>query len=204
MRGLNFAVNDLLRMIWLWLVFGVVVSAALSTFINPGTLSDYTWATGISAMLLMLLISLPLYVCATASVPIAASLIAAGLPTGAALVFLMAGPATNIATIGTIFKAFGKKIVSIYLITVIAGSIGLALCYPLFVTALLWLLSQVGLSMESTGMTETHMHHHHLGWWTDASAVILSLLFIYFAWQDIRARISKRTAKDTAAAASCH
>jgi hypothetical protein len=55
-------------------------------------------------MLVVLVISLPLYVCTTASVPIAASLIAAGMPAGSALVFLMAGPATNVVTIGAVYR----------------------------------------------------------------------------------------------------
>ena len=78
----------------------------------------------VGAYLGALIFSLPLYVCATASVPIAAALVSAGLPSGAALVFLMAGPATNAATLGAIHRAFGKKVTVSYLGTLVLGSFG--------------------------------------------------------------------------------
>ena len=78
-----------------------------------------------------LLIALPLYVCATASVPIAAALVSAGMPLGSALIFLMAGPATNAATIGTINRTFGLKRTIIYLITIIVGSVGGAFLFEM-------------------------------------------------------------------------
>ena len=75
-------------------------------------------------MVVMALASIPMYICATASVPIAAGLILSGnLEPGAALVFLMAGPATNIATISVITKTLGKKVVYIYLSTIFLCSI---------------------------------------------------------------------------------
>lgn len=193
-RGLDFAINDLLHMIWLWLIIGVLISAALSSFIAPDALSDYYWSSGIVAMLVMLLISLPLYVCATASVPIAASLIAAGMPMGAALVFLMAGPATNVATIGAIAKAFGKGTTLIYLLTVIIGSIALGMLF------------EISFDFKSD-VTAIH-EHGHATWWAVSSAIILCLLFIYFAYIDIGARLRKSKANNTAnkqeQTASCH
>jgi copper chaperone CopZ len=73
-----------------------------------------------------LVVAVPLYVCATGSVPIAASLVAAGFPVGAALVFLMAGPATNIATLGAVRRAFGLRTVVLYLTVIVLGSLGFA------------------------------------------------------------------------------
>jgi uncharacterized protein len=79
-----------------------------------------------------LVISLPLYVCATSSVPIAAVLVAGGLPPSAALVFLMAGPATNIAAIGAILSPVRHwATTSIYLVTIIVGSILFAVSFRL-------------------------------------------------------------------------
>ena len=185
-RGFQFAIEDLLRVIWFWLFIGVLLSALLSTFINPGSLSDYAWASGVTAMLIMLVISLPLYVCATASVPIAASLIVAGLPTGAALVFLMAGPASNIATIGAIIKVFGKRITVLYLACVIIGSMLCGLAFD-----------QI---FAMSGYEAAHVHEH-TAWWADASAVILSLLLLYFAISDISKRIQQRKAQQKSC---CH
>jgi hypothetical protein len=72
-------------------------------------------------MLVMMAFGIPLYVCATASVPIAASMILKGISPGAALVFLMTGPATNAATIATIWKTMGKQTAFLYL-AVVAGT----------------------------------------------------------------------------------
>ncbi|RJO65312.1 MAG: hypothetical protein C4523_16255 [Myxococcales bacterium] len=118
----RYAIFDLLAMIDLWLVAGVALAALITTLIPPGYLSQMAWIQGIGGMLLMLAIALPLYVCTTSSVPIAASLIAAGMPTGAALVFLMAGPATNVATLGAVYRGLGGRVLAIYLGTVAALS----------------------------------------------------------------------------------
>ena len=74
-------------------------------------------------MLLMMAVGIPIYVCATASVPIAAALILKGVSPGAAFVFLMTGPATNAATIATIRKILGTRSAVIYLLTVAGMSL---------------------------------------------------------------------------------
>ena len=85
---------EVLQSIWRWLVFGALVSTLIAVALPEGGLAMLEGGGGILAALNMLVISAPLYVCATASVPIAASLVAGGMPTSAALVFAMAGPAT--------------------------------------------------------------------------------------------------------------
>jgi len=84
---------------------------------------------GLNAMLLMLVVGIPMYICATASTPIAAALILKGVSPGTALVFLLAGPATNIAALAVLIKILGKKGVAVYLasIAVISVLCGLAL-----------------------------------------------------------------------------
>lgn len=116
---------EIIETIWKWLVFGVLVSAAITTFVPNEMMAGFAGAGGTWAMLAMLVVSLPLYVCATASVPIAAALVAGGFPPGAALVFLMAGPATNLATVGAVKGAFGTRALAVYLGTIIVGSVGL-------------------------------------------------------------------------------
>ena len=118
----EFAVDDLLKSIWKWLLAGILVSAAISTWLPPDFLKTHMPEGRILPMLAVLAVSLPMYVCATASVPIAAALVSAGMPTGAALVFLMAGPASNVATIGAVYKTFGLRKLLVYLISIIAGS----------------------------------------------------------------------------------
>ena len=104
------------------LIIGVLVAGLIAAIVPD----DYFAALlggGIASMLVMMLVGIPIYVCATASVPIAAALIAKGVSPGAALVFLMTGPATNAATITTIWKTMGRRTAGIYLGTVAGASI---------------------------------------------------------------------------------
>ena len=104
------------------LIIGVIVAGLIAAVVPD----DYFAALlggGIASMLVMMLVGIPTYVCATASVPIAAALIAKGVSPGAALVFLMTGPATNAATITTVWKTMGRRAAGIYLGTVAGASI---------------------------------------------------------------------------------
>lgn len=99
------------------MLIGLVIAAIISVAVPDDFFAEKI-GTGIGAMILMMLIGIPLYVCATASVPIAAALIAKGLSPGAALVFLMTGPATNAAGFVMIWKILGNRTAIIYIITV--------------------------------------------------------------------------------------
>jgi hypothetical protein len=172
-RGLRAMVehaHDLLASIWRWLVFGVVVSALINTFLPVGTLEVFADAGPLWAGFMVLLISLPLYVCATASVPIAAALVANGMPVGAALVFLMAGPATNVATIGAIYRGFGGRQLFFYLFVLIVGSLGFGLLFD-------WAISPLAVAQPHG--------ESHATWWAVASAVLLSALIARLAFQDL-------------------
>jgi uncharacterized membrane protein YraQ (UPF0718 family)/copper chaperone CopZ len=125
----RYAVFDLLAAIDLWILAGVLVAAAISVALPTDYLSQIAWTQRLWGMLLVLLIALPLYVCTTGSVPVAASLIAAGMPLGSALVFLMAGPATNVATIGAVYRSLGGRVLLLYLGTVVIMSIGFGLTF---------------------------------------------------------------------------
>lgn len=103
------------------LAVGILASGILSALVDPGTLSAY--GSGLVAKLVIVVIAAPLYVCATSSLPIAASMLGAGLSPGTAFVFLMAGPATNAATFTTIGKLIGKREAVTYLLCVLGLSI---------------------------------------------------------------------------------
>ena len=164
---------ELLRSIWRWLVFGIAVSALISWLVPPDQLSGLVGASGVVALLLTLLISLPLYVCATASVPIAAALVNSGLPTGAAMVFLMAGPATNLATLGAVFRTFGTKTTGLYLLTMVSGSIAAGLLFDSFLPA------------QSVGnLTQ----HDHTNWFSNVCSVAVVVMIGWFAFEDLRRR----------------
>ena len=100
-----------------WLVIGFALAGLASALIPAGFFEEHV-GTGLPAMLLMLVVGLPMYVCATSSTPIAAALIARGLSPGAALVFLLAGPATNLATMVVVSRDLGRRGLAIYLITI--------------------------------------------------------------------------------------
>ncbi len=168
-RGLLLHAVDMLRSIWVWLAVGVVVSAIIDQFQLSPAIEQINSAGLLPAMLLVLLLSIPLYVCATASVPIAAALVSAGLPPAVALVFLMAGPATNVATIGAIRSNLGGRALWIYLLVIVVGSFGSA-----------WIFD--GLLHSAGSVVSTHLHqHNHQVWWAVLSAVFVTGMILWFA-----------------------
>jgi HflK protein len=96
-----------------WILAGLLISALISTILPASIVTRYL-SSGAVPLLVMLLIGIPLYICASASTPIAAALMLKGLSPGAALVFLLAGPATNIGSIGILTRTFGRRFVVIY------------------------------------------------------------------------------------------
>ena len=119
--GIKYAFTDLLDDIILWLVIGIIVAAAIHTFVPSEILIEY--GKGWKGMILMLVIGIPMYVCATASTPLAAGFLLAGVSPGAVLVFLMAGPATNIATLGVIRQEMGQKTMGLYLLGIMSTAL---------------------------------------------------------------------------------
>jgi uncharacterized membrane protein YraQ (UPF0718 family) len=99
------------------LVIGLVIAAFISALVPKDFFADKL-PPGLPSMLVMMVLGIPVYVCATASVPIAAALMMKGLGAGAAFVFLVTGPATNAAAIVTIWKMLGRRTAIIYLLTV--------------------------------------------------------------------------------------
>ncbi len=126
-QALRFAGADLLDDISKWLAFGIVLAGVMMTLIPDGWLAQ--WGQGLTAMLVMLLVGIPMYICATASTPVAAGLLLAGVSPGAVLVFLLVGPATNIASLMLVKQELGAKVTLIYLggITICSVLMGLLL-----------------------------------------------------------------------------
>lgn len=116
----QFSTGKLVTDTALWLVIGLFFAALVQTFVTTSFLAAY--GEGILAMTLMVLVSVPMYICATASTPIAAGLLFAGVSPGAVLVFMLAGPATNIATLGVVGKELGKRLLIAYLTGVIGSA----------------------------------------------------------------------------------
>jgi len=131
--GLKYAFSDLLDDISSWMFAGLLLAGVLVTFVPPETLVGFSG--GLLALILMAVIGIPLYICATAATPVAAGLLLAGISPGMALVFLLAGPVTSLATLAILRREFGNQALAVYL-----GSI-------LLVTVLIgWVFDQ-GLAM---------------------------------------------------------
>ena len=131
-KALGYAFGELLEDVGKWLAVGLLIAAVITVAVPDNffdALKDYPFVN----MLIVLAIAIPMYVCATGSIPIALSLMMKGLTPGAALVLLMAGPAINSASMLVINKAFGKKQMTIYITSIVIGAIlfGLGIDYLL-------------------------------------------------------------------------
>jgi len=163
LKGLTYAFTTLLDDLVKWLLVGLTFATIVRTFIPESFLTSY--GSGIPAMLIMILISIPMYICATASTPIAAGFILAGVSPGTALVFMMTGPATNISTLGVIQKDMGKAVLIRYLI-------GISSCALLFGSLLDW---TVGIYEINISQQMAHSHEVIPVWLGYSCAVVLVL-----------------------------
>ncbi|MGN0847114.1 MAG: SO_0444 family Cu/Zn efflux transporter [Kiritimatiellia bacterium] len=120
---LNRAYNELLGEIVRPLVVGLVISAAVTVFVPDAFFAEVFGARDWLAMPTMVLIGFPMYVCSTASIPIAASLVLKGLTPGAAFVFLMVGPAINAASLATVSRLIGARATIVYAVVIGLGAI---------------------------------------------------------------------------------
>ena len=121
-----------------WLVIGLVAATFITALVPQSFFLQ--WGDGLLAMLIMVIVGLPMYICATASTPVAASLLFAGISPGAALVFMLTGPATNIATMGVIKEQLGLRSLVAYLIGVIGTAIACGLILNELYQVLNWSL----------------------------------------------------------------
>jgi len=149
-----------------WLLIGVVVGGLISALI-PADFGSRYLTTPFLHYLVILLISVPLYVCATGSIPIAASLLMKGILPGAVLAFLIAGPATNTVTLSFVLKRLGKRTAVIYLISIVITSVLLGMAFDLIAGAV------------QTGNPAGHVHSENdTGLIPVASAIIMILLLL--------------------------
>ncbi len=160
------------------LLKGIIISGLIAILIPNDFFASYNF-TGLSAMVLVAVASVPIYVCATASVPVAMSLMAKGLEPGAAFVFLMAGPATNAATISVILNSLGKKIVISYVSVIFVSSI------------LFGSLINIFLDPNTIPMNMDHHHHNHNSLWnifSDLSVYTMLIIIFYYLFSKIKRR----------------
>ncbi len=172
------------------LILGLLLAGLISALLPPDLLTGHL-SSGPLAFFLATAVSLPLYVCATGSIPMAFALIAAGLSPGAALVFLITGPATNTATIATVWKMLGRQATAIYLSTlvVIAWLAG-------------WLLNAL-LFREIANNVHAHEALQPALWQHAAGALLVAVLIYSIHAERKKAAAEKADAGETGASSCC-
>ena len=174
---LKYGFVDLVEDVGKWLVIGVLAGGVIGYLIPSNVISGYLGRPEI-AYPLMLLVGIPMYVCATGSIPIVASLLLKGMSPGAGLVFLFAGPATNTATLAFVGGKLGRKMLFIYLSSIIFSSLlfGLVIDY-------IWGFSGKGITLLTGSMKM-------LPYWVKATSGGLLIVLVL-------SRMFKRTGEET-------
>ncbi len=167
-RALRYGFVTMVDEIGFWLVSGFLLTGVITALV-PDSLVETAVGQGSRALFTMLLMGVPLYMCASASTPVAAALMLKGISPGAALVFLLAGPATNASSLVVIAKVFGRRFVAIYLGSVIVTALGMGYGLDLALDRLgMTLRPPIAIGAgESAGLVEV------------ASAVLLAALLVW-------------------------
>lgn len=122
LAGLRYAALDIWGDLAGWFSLGLLLAGLITVLVPEPLMASYLGG-GLTAMLLMLMVSVPLYICASSSTPIAAALILKGVSPGVALVFLLAGPATNVASLTVLNGLLGKRTTLLYLASIVGVSV---------------------------------------------------------------------------------
>lgn len=169
--ALRYGYIDLVGSIGGWLVTGLIVAALITVYV-PADFFSVLGSRPIFSMIAVLIIAVPMYVCATGSIPIAMSLMLKGLSPGTALVLLMAGPAANFASFTLISREMGRKSTILYLASIIIGAIAFGL-------AIDYLLPAEWFSLAN--MQAVAAHRHGVDWFpTLCSVFLVALLVVAF------------------------
>ncbi len=169
--AVKYGLVDMVASVGKWLVIGLVVAALITVFIPDSLftgLSDYP----LLAMLAVVAVAVPMYVCATGSIPIALSLMAKGLSPGIAFVMLMAGPAANFASIMILGRTLGRRATAVYVGSVVVTAIAFGLAIDMLLPAS-WFA--VGNAASAA------CHSHAFGIFDTACSALLVGLLIYAA-----------------------
>ncbi|MFC1830242.1 SO_0444 family Cu/Zn efflux transporter [Thermodesulfobacteriota bacterium] len=179
MAGLKYAFVDLLGDIGKWFLVGIFLAGLITYFIPDNVFESYL-SNNFIAMLVMLAVGMPMYVCATSSTPIAAALVLKGLNPGAALVFLLAGPATNIASLSMVSGLLGRRSLFIYLGSIAVCSLTLGLLTDL-------LYFGIGISAKATAGQFSEIFPHQIEL---AGAAVLTALLLFAFYHSFKGHTS--------------
>jgi len=178
-KALDYAFNTVFKDIARPLAFGIILGGVITTFIpaDLGLMADQYY---LLTYLIILLIAPPLYICATSSIPVAASLILLGVPAGAAFVLLSAGPATSTVTMSVIYRNLGRKIFTIYLSVIVFFSF-------FFGMLLDWILDTARIDIKEM----LTVHEEGSGLFALSSLILFILLFYYIVVEPLKRRVGK-------------
>ena len=175
--ALRYAFVEMMEDIGKWLIVGLIV-AGLITVLVPDSFFEVFKGNTMLSMLLVLCIAIPMYVCATGSIPIAVALMMKGLTPGAALVLLMAGPACNLASILVINKVLGRRTLVTYLLSIITGSILFGIGIDTLLPAE-WFTPNMLIHSACC-------HEEPLPWFNTACTILLGILLLHALWHHYR------------------
>jgi uncharacterized membrane protein YraQ (UPF0718 family) len=178
--SMKFTFVDLIRDISLWLMIGLGIAAMVKTYVPTEFLTQ--WGDGFMAFVVMALIGVPMYICALASTPIAAGLLFSGVSPGATLVFMLVGPATNIATIGLVRNELGNRALAAYLGSVVG--VGFGFGYLTNYLASQWNIDFVAQTQTTHAMINTPI--------ATASAIVLAGLIVFALGSKYLANIKQK------------
>ena len=172
-QGTKFAFIDMYKDIVFWLFIGLAFAALIQTYVPESFLKEH--GSGWLAFILMALIGVPMYICATASTPMAAGLILSGVSPGAVLVFMLTGPATNIGTLAIIKRELGKRALTAYLS-------GIVICSFAFGALTNYFASELGISVVS----EVSDHTMETTWLQIICSCVLVVLTTFVIWNNVK------------------
>jgi uncharacterized membrane protein YraQ (UPF0718 family) len=175
--GFRFAFTDVWGDLAVWFLFGLLLSGIITVLIPESVFSRYMGG-GFGSMLIMLGVGIPVYICATASTPIAATLILQGVSPGAALVFLMTGPATNVTSLTVLTRVLGRRATAIYLFAIAICAVGFGLLVD-------WIYSAMDISARAVVGQAGEAIPHAVGL---VGAVLILILSVQPVWRFIRSR----------------
>lgn len=168
-EALRYAFVDMMEDIGKWLVVGLLVAGLITVFV-PNEFFEIFKGNTLLSMLLVLCIAIPMYICATGSIPIAVALIMKGLTPGAALVLLMAGPACNVASLLVINKFLGRRTLLLYLASIIIGAVAAGVIIDQLPSE--WFMPTL---MRTADCCEAES----ISWFNIACTIILALLLLH-------------------------
>ena len=186
---LRYGFFDMMQSIGRWLLVGLVVATLITVLLPDDFFSTYArWP--LLNMFIIVAVAVPMYVCATGSIPIAAALMLKGMSPGCALVLLMAGPAANLASMFVVNKAFGRKATVVYLLSIIGGAMGFGVLVDYW----------PGLREVFSTAMPTHVMNHgmHVSWLnTVCSVLLLAMIAVALGakyWKSHQIKKNKTTA----------